>query len=242
MAPGPRDMALALLALPAELRVKIYEKNIHSVPVADPPTHAPLAFQQIFVDKRVAASWDLSTYRGLILSNKQVYEEFEHEWCKAFNTWLAANFLFPRLIFTAVTRISDSVHVRIGFHDQIQGWLHNVTDYHPVVALLVDNLPSFGLYPNTLNVHELGPLTEDQIARVKRGRKGRNQSRFLHAMKLLAVAVYQADFYDTEHHLDVGEDYQVVAMNWAWQEVAMKREGLVRWAGVDWRDRVFYGS
>jgi hypothetical protein len=152
------------------------------------------------------------------------------------------NFQSPRLIFTAVMRFSDSVHVRIGLHDQIQGWLHNATNYHLVVALLIDDFPSFCLYPNTINVHELGPLTEDQIARGKRGRNGRNQSVFLHAMKLLAVAVYQADFYATEHHPYVGEEYQVVAMNWAWEEVVMKREGMVRWAGVDWRDKVFYGS
>jgi hypothetical protein len=47
--------------------------------------------------------------------------------------------------------------------------------------------------------------------------------------------------YAIEHHPDIGEDYQVVSMNWAWEEVAMKREGMVRWVGVDWRDRVFYG-
>jgi hypothetical protein len=86
-------MTSAILQLPAELRLKIYEKIIHSVPVADPPTHAPLAFQQIFVNQRVAASWDLSAYRGLILSNKQVFEEFEHEWRKAFNTCLAHRFI-----------------------------------------------------------------------------------------------------------------------------------------------------
>jgi hypothetical protein len=77
---------------------------------------------------------------------------------------------------------------------------------------------------------------------MKMGRKGRNHSQFLHAMKLLAVKVYQEEFFALEHYPHIGEDYTVIAMNRAWDEVTTERDGILKWAGVDWRNRVFYGS
>jgi hypothetical protein len=141
-----------------------------------------------------------------------------------------------------VTRISDSVYLRIGLEDQHGGYVVNPTDPHPAIALLVDNLPSSCLYPITDYEWEKNPLTEYEIKRVKMGRKGRNVSQFLHAMKLLVVKVYQADFQAPERYSEIGEDYKVIAMNWAWEDITGKREGMERWAGVDWRRRVFYGS
>jgi hypothetical protein len=126
-------MASVFLKLPAELRINIYNKIIHSIPAADPPTNtstpSEAIFKQYFVDKRVAASHDLDSYHGLLLSCKKIYHEFENEWLKAFGPWLHEHFSFTRLILPTITKISDSVHIRIGFHDQIQGWLHDATDY-----------------------------------------------------------------------------------------------------------------
>jgi hypothetical protein len=201
MAPDPKDMVSAFLNLLAKLRIKIYEKIIHSIPAADrwTDTSTPSAttFQQIFIGKRVVASCDFDDYRGLILSSKQVYKEFENKWLRAFVSWLQDNSNSQRLILPAVRNISDLPHLRNGLQEQAAGWLHNATALHTPVALFVDNLPSFCIHPVTQHFPGLSPLTKHQISRVELGRKSRNNSRFLHAMELLAVAEFQANLHRT---------------------------------------------
>jgi hypothetical protein len=74
--------SFSFLSLFAELRVTIY--NLILADTVDVSNTDILG---------ASTSIRLHEYQGIILANKEVKREFEHEWVKAFNAWLleAAN-------------------------------------------------------------------------------------------------------------------------------------------------------
>ena len=78
--------------LPAELRIKIYEQILRDVN-GKPTLRA------------------LYPYRGLILSCKQVKEDFEYEWAKLFNRLVAKALDGCELSVSPVASLQDAAHV-----------------------------------------------------------------------------------------------------------------------------------
>ena len=153
-------------------------------------------------------------------------------------------------VLHTISKIGDTTHVRIGLPiPPIDGWdPENATAVHPGIRKLVNNLPSFYLYPISPDASDHASLTAEQIQRFKLGAKGRKQSFFLHAMRLRAHAVFEAmsaaDTYYPSigkrmHRPFIGENFQHIAMNWAWKEVVDRRKEMTEWRRVEWRDWVF---
>jgi len=143
-----------------------------------------------------------------------------------------------------VTKLSDSAHLRIGVKKVAKSLArfgyrdYHTLIFHPWVARLVQNLPSFKLVPASGDPIDTQPLDASQAAQVRYGAKYRNVSRFLHGMKLVAVQVYQEQLHTRK--LLVGEDYRDVGLNFAWKGLVEKRgraggDG----DGVEWRVRLF---
>jgi hypothetical protein len=80
----------SLLALPAELRIHLYNAII-VVTAFNPTINGESRTKPPpIMSKRPLVSLELTYYCGLILSCKQVKAEFEHEWAPTFNEFLQA--------------------------------------------------------------------------------------------------------------------------------------------------------
>lgn len=237
------------LDLPIELRLQIYAYIITSIPAMAWPTENPYSecppyvnhIRKVFVAQRIPSSHELHSYRGLILSCKTVYHEFEHEWLKVYAPWFRKEFEVHNFVLPTISKIGDTTHLRIGLPLPPDGWLDSPTDIQYVVRKLVNNLPSFCLYPISSIASDHTPLTQEQIARFKLGAKGKKKSYFLHAMRLVAHEVTRLGTgVNTFNYRPIfGEDFQNIAMNWAWKEVVVRRKEMVEWKGVWWRDFAF---
>jgi len=104
-------------ALPAELRLLIYDAIIASVteivlpgkhprlPFPAPPGAGPESFCLPTVH-------DLACYAGFILSCRAVNAEFVAQWALAYNNHLAA-LIVGKTVIKPFTKLADSVHVKL---------------------------------------------------------------------------------------------------------------------------------
>lgn len=96
-----KQQTMSFLALPPELRVRVYENVILSAP-SFPPTS--MSFRQ---------------YQGFILSNKQIYTEFEAEWLKGFQDTVQA----IKHAFRFQPDAEIPTPTRLGESKKILGWI-----------------------------------------------------------------------------------------------------------------------
>jgi hypothetical protein len=118
----------------------------------------------------------------------------------------------------------------------IDGWLHSPTAVHSGVRKLGNNLPSFCLYPVSSVASDHTPLTPEQIVHVKLGGDGKKESFFLHAMGLVAMQRMTTSADAFRHHPRFGEDFENIAMNWAWKDVVAGCKKMAEWRGVKWHN------
>ncbi|KAI4636543.1 hypothetical protein J4E83_001498 [Alternaria metachromatica] len=214
------------------------------------PTHRPDSeyplwllehMKEIFVAQRIPSSHDLYSYYGLLLSCKTVYGEFEHEWLKVYVPWFKKEFDIHNFDLPTISKIGDTAHVRIGLPMPSGGWLQSPLVILSGVRKLANNLPSFCIYPISSLASDHTPLTREQIKRFAIGASGQEDSPFLHSMLLVAsvLAKLRTPIDTFQYRPILGEDFQDIAMNWAWKKVVARREKIDGWKEVEWRDDVF---
>jgi hypothetical protein len=117
-------------ALRSELRIKIYEDILHGI-------------------ERLALH-SLNSYRGLILSCKDAKKEFEYEWAKAFNAFVANVVSDTSLLPRPVNALGDAKHlIHMVFNDSdaflseaMNQALVAFTSVYSIISLRLDS--SFG--------------------------------------------------------------------------------------------------
>lgn len=197
--------------------------------------------KEVFLAQRIPSSHDLYSYYGLPLSCKTVYDEFVHEWLNTYIPWFKKEFDIHDFDLPTISKIEDTVHVRIGLPMPTGGWLQSPPMVHSGIRKLANDLPSFCIYPISSLASDHISLTRDQIKRFKMVASSQEKSLFLRSMQLVAgVLTKLRTSVDTLQYGPIfGEDFQIIAMNWAWNEVVARREKIDGWKEMEWCDDAF---
>lgn len=215
-------MRFPVFNLPLAVRNQIYADVIFAASSPIPNTNL----------HRAATSHDLTPYRGLLLSCRQLAFEFTAAWAPIFNIYLHTLLPFKHFTFATVTKIGDTTDLHIGLVRPHDGYVqyHNYPAVETLFNKLARGLPSFTIYPVTPVVRETLPLAPYVVEKKKLGKWDRHQSWFLHEMQVTAVSMLRATRMDSPAiELLVGEDFLKIEMHFGWRDVVAKRL-----FGLDW--------
>ncbi|KAH6882682.1 hypothetical protein BKA58DRAFT_23069 [Alternaria rosae] len=236
--------------LPVEIRLHICSYIITFIPTMvwhtdRPDSDYPFShlnhMKEVFVPQRIPSSHNLYSYHGLLLSCKTVYDEFEHEWLNAYIPWFKKEFDIHDFDLPTISKIEDTAHVRIGLPMPTGGWLQSPPMVHSSIHKLANILPSFCIYPISSLAFDHMSLTRDQIKSFKMVASGQEKTLFLRSIRLVAgVLTKLRTSVDTLQYGPIfGEDFQSIAMDWAWKEVVARREKIDGWQEMEWCDDAF---